>query len=138
MLPSSGGSASDTGRSIAIDFAGNAYITGTTFSSDYPTTPGAFQTTAVFTSSNAFVTKISPDGGSLVYSTYLGGSAEDTGFGIAIDTSDNAYVTGHTMSSDFPVTPGALRTIKPIRNEIECRWNGVDILDLPGRRPGND
>lgn len=109
-----GGSSADTGRSIVIDTAGNAYITGITFSSDYPVTTDAFQTTADFASSNAFVTKLSTDGGSLVYSTYLGGSTEDTGFGIAIDTSGNAYVTGRTMSSDFPVTPGALRTIKPI------------------------
>lgn len=108
-----GGSASDTGRSIAIDFAGNAYITGTTFSSDYPTTPGAFQTTAVFTSSNAVVTKLSPDGGTLVYSTYLGGSGGDEGFGIAVDLSGSAYVAGRTSSADFPVTADAFQTSNP-------------------------
>src|ERR1019366_263424 len=88
---------------IAVDSMGNAYVTGGTDSIDFPVTPDAFQTTCGGTCySNAFVTKINPKGSALVYSTYLGGSDFDLGFGIAVDRSGNAYVTGSTDSRDFP------------------------------------
>jgi PKD repeat protein len=106
-----GGNSLDEGLGIAVDSAGNAYVTGNTRSSDFPVTPGAFQTVFI---DSAFVSKLSPDGSSLVYSTYLGSSVVDTGrsygYGISVDGSGNAYVTGKTSSSTFPVTPGVFQT----------------------------
>jgi hypothetical protein len=101
-----GGSAEDDSRGIAVDAAGNAYVTGTTFSTDFPTTPNAFQTT-FGGYDDAFVTKFNPNGTALTYSTYLGGSSLDEGFGIAVDSVGNVYATGRTQSADFPTTPGA-------------------------------
>jgi hypothetical protein len=116
-----GGSGSDEAIAIAVDGGGNAYVAGKTFSSDFPVTPGAFQTTnhaVANQSSDAFITKLNATGTALVYSTYLGGSGNtiypsfpgDVGNAIAVDASGNAYVTGQTVSSDFPVTPGAFQT----------------------------
>jgi hypothetical protein len=109
------------GSGIAVDAAGNAYVTGGTSFSNFPTTPGAFQTTLHSSGGNAFVAKLTPDGTALVYATYLGGSGTvvvgpggqitvgDTGLGIAIDAAGNAYVTGNTSSSDFPITSDAFQ-----------------------------
>ena len=106
-----GGSVLDHGLGIALDSAGNAYIAGTTSSSDFPITPGAFQSvnreTAGYTGT---VTKVNPTGTALVYSTYLGGSGGEGVASIAVDSAGNAYVTGGTVSHDFPVTPGAFQT----------------------------
>ena len=104
-----GGSVHDTGYGIAVDSSGNAYVTGDTDSSNFPTTSGAFQTALVGTD-NAFVTELDSGGDALVYSTYLGGSSTDYGQGIALDSSGNAYVTGYTDSTNFPVTTGAYQT----------------------------
>jgi hypothetical protein len=124
-----GGSFSDFANGIAVDASGNAYVTGETLSTDFPATPGSFQLTcgtdtkcnaaggAVF--SDVFVARINAGGGTLHYATYLGGSSDDTGLGIAVDGSGNAYVTGettHTNTSvatgDFPIVPnpGAFQT----------------------------
>ena len=100
-----GGTNGDGGLGIAVDTAGNAYVTGDTTSTDFPTTTGAFQTT-YRGGGDAFVTKLNPTGTALVYSTYLGGTGDDVGFGIAVDTAGNAYVTGDTRSTDFPTTTG--------------------------------
>jgi hypothetical protein len=107
-----GGSGAEEGFGISLDASGDAYLTGLTQSSDFPTTPGAFQTKCGCTSGvdDAFVTELNPSGSALVYSTYLGGSNQDVGWGIAVDTSDNAYVIGSTCSTDFPTTPGAFQT----------------------------
>lgn len=99
----------EVGNSIAVDAAGNAYVTGSTFSTDFPTTPGAVQR-ALNSYRNAFVSKLNASGTALVYSTYLGGSGGDEGRGLALDAAGNAYVTGTTYSSDFPVTAGALQS----------------------------
>jgi len=104
-----GGSAFDLGFGIAVDASGSAYVTGFTFSADFPTTAGAFDTSFNGTD-DVFVTKLDPAGSALVYSTYLGGSAFDQGSGIAVDTSGSAYVTGFTDSADFPTTAGAFDT----------------------------
>lgn len=105
-----GGSGDDGGLGIAVDASGNAYVTGWTSSSDFPTAPGAFQTTyGGGQYGEAFVAKLNAAGSALVYSTYLGGSNQDYGSGITVDASGNAYVTGFTVSSDFPTTPGALQ-----------------------------
>lgn len=104
-----GGSTLDYGSGIAVDSDGYAYVTGPTQSANFPTTLGAFQTT--FNGiTDSFITKLSIDGGSLVYSTFLGGSGADSAESIAVDATGRAYVTGATSSNDFPVTPGAFQT----------------------------
>lgn len=95
-----GGSGSDTGMHVAVDSAGNAYVSGETFSTDFPT-QNPLQTTS-HGGGDAFVAKLNPSGSALVYSTYLGGSGEDYARAIALDSSNNAYVTGFTQSGDFP------------------------------------
>jgi len=113
-----GGSSGDMGTGIAIDSAGDAVITGGTWSSDFPTTPGAFQTTyGPCCAMDTFVTKLSPDGSSLIYSTFLGGNTGDgneAAGGIALDASGAAYVSGVTYSTDFPTTPGAFQSCSTI------------------------
>jgi len=104
-----GGSSFDQAFSIAIDAAGNAYVTGFTSSYDFPVTPGAFQPTFHGGFSDAFISKLNATGSGLVYSTYLGGSSDDVGDSITIDAAGNAYVIGYTSSTDFPVTPGAFQ-----------------------------
>ncbi|MFC5591195.1 SBBP repeat-containing protein [Sporosarcina soli] len=104
-----GGTGLDQGLSIALDSIGSAYITGVTQSADFPITPTAFQST--FTGfANAFVTKFNPTGSALIYSTFLGGSDNNSGAAIAVSNDGNAYVTGFTNSTDFPTTWGAYRT----------------------------
>jgi Bacterial Ig-like domain (group 3)/Beta-propeller repeat/Dockerin type I domain len=104
-----GGNSSDRSTGIAVDGAGNAYLTGYTSSTNFPTTTGAFQTS--FGGINdAFVTELNASGTALVYSTYLGGNSDDEAFAIALDGSGNAYVTGETNSPNFPTTSGAFQT----------------------------
>lgn len=105
-----GGSGDDAGNSIAVDTAGNQYITGFTRSANFPVTTGAYQTTQPFTGGrDAFVSKFTI-GGALVYSTFLGGqSNESWGVGIAVDSSGEAVVTGGTYATDFPTTPGVFQ-----------------------------
>ena len=99
----------NVGRGIAVDASGNAYVTGGTGSSNFPTA-NALQPTLAGRS-NAFVTKINASGTALVYSTYLGGNLEDGGFGIAVDASGNAYVTGVTGSTNFPTVNALQATL---------------------------
>lgn len=103
-----GGSGNEYGMGIAVDSAGNAYITGITESSNFPVTAGAFQS-AYGGNTDAFVAKLNPAGNTLVYSTYLGGSSTDNGYGIALDSAGNAYIAGNTNSSNFPVTSDAMQ-----------------------------
>lgn len=108
-----GGDDYDFGYGIAVNSAGNAYVTGTTygiFQSSFPVTGNAFQT-ASSGNGDVFVTKLSTDGSSLVYSTFLGGAGFDGARGIAVDHSDHAYVTGFTQSTAFPTTAGAAQTV---------------------------
>jgi Beta-propeller repeat len=109
-----GGAANDSAEGIAVDAAGNAYVSGTTQSDNFPTTSGAFQAvkTSMPTLGSAFVTKLKPDGSALVYSTFLGGARYQFGTGIAVDASGSAYVTGTTNSYDFPTTPDAFQPNK--------------------------
>jgi hypothetical protein len=102
-----GGSEDDHGGAIAVDSIGNAYVTGGTFSSNFPTV-GALQPSSGG-GQDAFAAKLSPGGGRLVYSTYLGGSggslgAVESGAAIAVDLLGNAFVAGATSSSNFPVS----------------------------------
>ncbi|MCK6470082.1 MAG: SBBP repeat-containing protein, partial [Candidatus Brocadia sinica] len=100
-----GGSGNDLGIGIAVDSLGNAYVTGYTQSTDFPTA-SAYQGSNAGTF-DAFVTKISASGDNLIYSTYLGGGGNDYGFGMVVDGSGNAYVMGRTDSTDFPTTVSA-------------------------------
>ncbi len=108
-----GGTKTDKASAIAVDSAGNAYVTGSTTSTDFPTTSGALQQTFLGNTASfaqeVFVTKLNLTGSALVYSTFLGGTASgpsENGAGIAVDASGNAFITGTTAASDFPVTPG--------------------------------
>jgi len=108
-----GGSGQETSVSVAVDTAGSAYLTGRTTSLDFPT-QGAIQPAYGGGDSDAFVTKLSTDGASLVYSTYLGGTGTENLLartGIKVDSSGNAFVVGDTQSGNFP-TLGALRAAK--------------------------
>ena len=103
-----GGTGFDRATGIAVDGAGNAYVTGLTASNNFPTTANAVQATfgggtcGTIFCSDAFVAKLQADGTALVYSTYLGGSDADFGQGIAVDDVGSAYVTGSTLSANFP------------------------------------
>lgn len=114
-----GGSSSDTAFAIAADSAGDAYVTGLTGSSDFPTASPFQSALASSGSSNAFITKLNATGDGVIYSTYLGGSGGgllsegDWGSGIAVDSAGDAYVTGFTFSQDFPTTAGAFQTAAP-------------------------
>ncbi|MGH2628277.1 MAG: SBBP repeat-containing protein, partial [Anaerolineales bacterium] len=113
-----GGSYDDNAGDIAIDAMGSAHVTGTTASTDFPTTIGALQGTAHTNNGDAFVTKLAADGTGLLYSTYLGGSVLacqttcyiEFGDGIKVDASGAAYVVGVTPESDFPVTAGSFQS----------------------------
>ena len=98
-----GGSGVDLAAAIAIDSGGNAYVTGSTISANFPVTQNSFQVTRRGPQS-AFVTKLNAAGNGLVFSTYLGGTGSDRGASIAVDTSGNTYVTGAAGSSDFPTS----------------------------------
>jgi beta-propeller repeat-containing protein/ASPM-SPD-2-Hydin domain-containing protein/HYDIN/CFA65/VesB family protein len=104
-----GGSGGDSGQGIAVDSSGDAYVTGFTSSTNFPT-QSAFQS-ANGGGTDAFVSEFTPDGSSLLFSTYLGGSAEDRAFGIALDSVGGIYLTGDTQSLNFPVTSGAFQTL---------------------------
>lgn len=105
-----GGNAVDFGTGIALDQYGNVYLTGYTNSTDFPV-KNAFQS-SLNGLQDAFVTKLSPNGNNIVYSTYLGGSLTDMAKGIAVDASGSAYVTGSTSSDDFPVENAVLPTLQ--------------------------
>jgi uncharacterized protein (TIGR03437 family) len=107
-----GGAGDDFATGIALDPDGNVYLSGNTNSTDFPTTPGAFQPTTqppgIYT---GFVAKVNPDATKLLVATYLGGSSPTDVRGIAIDSARSMYVTGVTSAQNFPVTPGAFRTV---------------------------
>lgn len=110
-----GGSKSDTGYAIGVDSSGSAYVTGQVYSPDFPLTGSIGSITSTsFQTGNIFVTKLTPDGNHLSYSTVIGGSREETGYGLVVGPGGNAYVAGRTSSTNFPVTSGvvqpALRT----------------------------
>jgi hypothetical protein len=108
-----GGNSLDQNRAVAVDSSGNAYITGSTTSTNFPTTTGAYSTTFHSGSaSEVFVTKLNADGTGLSYSTYLGGYAASSGYGIAVDSSGDAFIAGDTGQGTpaFPTTTGAYKT----------------------------
>lgn len=104
-----GGSGFELCGGVAVDLAGGAYVTGMTASTNFPTTAGAPQTAGAG-GSDAFVSKLHANGSSLIYSTYLGGSGTDWGRGITVDTPGQAYITGSTESTNFPIVAGAFQS----------------------------
>jgi hypothetical protein len=130
-----GGSSYDWGLGIAVDSSGNAYVTGETYSSDFPAVVGP--DTSFNGGRDAFVAKVNPSGTALVYAGFLGGSGYDKGYGIAVDASGNAYVTGWTESSDFPAVVGPDLSYNGgagrLRGQGEPLRHGPGLRRLPGR-----
>ena len=109
-----GGSTKDYGYGVAVDGSGDAFIAGTTYSSNFPVTAGAYQTACgggTCVDGDVFVAELNPTGSGLVYSTYLGGKSANQANAIAVDSSGNAYFTGYTRSSNYPVTAGVFQPI---------------------------
>lgn len=107
-----GGTGRDFALGVAVDGGGSAFVVGGTSSRDFPTTEQAFQRAhgiGRVGGLNAFIAKVSQGGDSLVYSTFLGGTGDDTGHGISVDLLGNAYLAGETSSLDFPTTPGSFQ-----------------------------
>jgi photosystem II stability/assembly factor-like uncharacterized protein len=114
-----GGSNAETGFGIAADSSGNAYITGFTNSTNFPTMNPIQPGSGGNSNSDVFVTKLNSSGSALVYSTYLAGSGVETGRGIAVDSANNAYIAGSSDSADFPLVAGALRTRSPMYKSVD-------------------
>ena len=117
-----GGAGIERATSVAVDSSGNAYITGYTDSTALATTAGAFQLSSAG-GVDAFVLKLSPGGSSIVYWTFLGGSGDDRGFSIAVDSSGFAYVTGQTQSTNFPVVSAFRTTLSGNRDAFVTKLN---------------
>ncbi len=104
-----GGSSNDTARAIAVDSSGQVYITGQTYSPNFPTTGGAYRVNPPG-NADAFVTKLNSAGNGLMFSSYIGGTSNEMGTSIAIDGGTNIYVAGYTDSTNFPVTSGVVQS----------------------------
>lgn len=120
-----GGRGTDQAAGLAVDAVGNAYITGTTTSADFPTANPV--QTALAGGADAFVTKITPDGSALSYSTYLGGTGNDFGNRIAVDAAGNAYVAGQTGSVDFPLSKPGQGSIGGADDGFVARIDAVKV-----------
>ncbi len=112
-----GGSGGDMGTAIAVDVQGNAYITGVTASDNFPAV-GGIQTARSSPRGDVFVTKLNPTGTAVIYSTYIGGTGNDMGMGIAVDSAGSAYVTGVTQSPNFPL-------VQPIQRSLGAAQPGA-------------
>lgn len=123
-----GGGETDTGFGIAADASGNAYITGTTTSFNFPTM-NPIQATNGGSNGDVFVTRFNSQGSALVYSTYLGGTGFEVGRGIAVDSANNAYITGFSDSLEFPLVAGALRTKSPMYKSLNgaANWSNENF-----------
>lgn len=122
-----GGSFWDEAKDIALDSSGNVILAGGTASGDFPTTTDAYQSISP-PSSNAFVAALNEDISRLLYSTYMGGGSIDYAESLALDSSDNIYVTGHTYSADFPTTDGALDNT--CGTDDPCDLSNRDVFTL--------
>jgi hypothetical protein len=121
-----GGSEEDRGIDLAVDTAGNTYITGRTTSRNFPVAGSPLQATFGGGFTDAFVAKLDTAGSTLVYATYLGGSGVDTGLGIAVDAAGQAYVTGDTYSLDFPVAGSPLQeTSRGLQDAFVAKLNAA-------------
>jgi uncharacterized protein (TIGR03437 family) len=127
-----GGNGLDTGSAIAVDSAGDAFVTGSTTSTNFPMS-NAIQATNLAVFGTAFVTKLSPAGNALLFSTYLGGSQSEVGYGLAVDSAGNAYITGNTNSENFPVvnpieTPAATGSSQPTAFVTKMSGDGSALI----------
>ncbi|HEY86148.1 MAG TPA: peptidoglycan DD-metalloendopeptidase family protein [Chloroflexi bacterium] len=113
-----GGRGSDRAYAIAVDNAGSAFVTGATYSQNFPVTKDAFDPTYNYGYADAFLAKLKPDGSALDYATFLGGSEPDTGAALAVDGEGSIYVAGGTLSPTFPVTVGS------VNPEYKGGWDG--------------
>lgn len=118
-----GGERDDSGLSIAVDGSGNAYVAGQTSSTAFPATSGAFQSSNHGGLSDCFVSKLNATGSGLIYSTFLGGGLLDKCEGVALDASGNAYVTGTTYSSDFPMMLALQSSLAGTANAFAAKIN---------------
>jgi uncharacterized protein (TIGR03437 family) len=116
----------NVGNGIAVDSSGNAYVSGTTASTTFPLLNPA-QATLAGTQA-AFVTKLNPTGSALVFSTYLGGTAQEAGNGIALDASGNAYVAGWTQSANFPTVTPAQPTLHGMQNAFVTKFSSTGTI----------
>ncbi len=105
-----GGTANDEGRDIALDGRGNIYLTGWTYSGDFPATAGAYCPTHSGFYSDAFLVRLNASGSVLEYGTFLGGNRDDLSWALTVDGHGQVYLTGESKSPDFPTTPGAYST----------------------------
>ena len=123
-----GGNDVDFGSGIAVDSAGNAYVTGFTLSSDFPAINAKYPN--LLGGEDAFVTKFNSSGTQVLYSTYLGGSNYDFGNGIAVDSAGNAYVTGITGSSNFPAVKAKYPNLLGVGDAFVTKFNasGAQVL----------
>jgi F5/8 type C domain/Beta-propeller repeat len=103
-----GGSGNDEALGVAVDAAGQVYVTGSTESDDFPTTTGAFRTAIGISHHDGFVTKLDADGSALVYSTFLGSNGSTDPVAVAVDAGQHAYVAGNTWALNLPTTAGAV------------------------------
>ena len=104
------------GQGIAVDSSGSVYVTGQTWTTDFPTqNPLQAKNNSLTNQFTAYVTKLNPTGTGLIYSTYLGGSVNEEADAIAIDSNGSAYVAGLTFSGDFPTTPGSFTSKCPVQ-----------------------
>lgn len=139
-----GGSGDDAGQAIAIDAAGNAYIAGQTASKDFPTVSPT-QTSYAGSGGesqvvgDAFLLQLDPKGAVELFGTYLGGNSDDAAAGIALDGSGNAYVTGYTLSNNFPATKGSFQTVfggwtrsgAPYGDAFVAKFSGLGVSGAP-------
>ncbi|MDI6791776.1 MAG: SBBP repeat-containing protein, partial [bacterium] len=122
-----GGGKDDKGTAIAVDPSGAAYITGYTYSSDFPTSGPIYNCNCCDCSETAdvFAIKITPAGDTLSYSTYLGGSGLEKGYGIAVDSSGATYITGETASDDFPTQNAIDSTLNIVKDAFVTKINSA-------------
>ena len=138
-----GGTDDETPTDIAINSAGEVFVTGFTWSTNYPTTPGALKVRDDAALYESFATRIDAAGASYVYSTYIGGTIAELAAAIAVDSQNNAYIAGTSVSTDFPVTTGAFQVNRqgvsdPFVLKLNPQGNAIVYSTLIGGGTGTD
>jgi Beta-propeller repeat len=124
-----GGSGADDALGVAVDAAGEAYVTGDTNSSNFPTVNAAQKALGGNSATNVFVTKLNAGATALLFSTYYGGTLDDAGTGIALDSFGDAYVTGRTMSSDYPVSNAFQQTLSGTSDAFVTEFSNTGFVE---------